>query len=144
MPLARAALVAAASTPLALPVMMEARGGSDFTYSITRSGSEKRLLPTMATFKMRRLAGGRRVHADGVNVLLEQAAELERLAVIGIGVGPAVTRVQHLAGNRGYAVGDVQPEDRIDVRGRSTSACRPRRGRRPNRCSASTPGRDGG
>jgi hypothetical protein len=42
-------LVAAASTPLALPVMMEARGGSDFTYSVTRSGSEKRLLPTMAT-----------------------------------------------------------------------------------------------
>jgi hypothetical protein len=28
---------------------MEARGGSDFTYSVTRSGSEKRLLPTMAT-----------------------------------------------------------------------------------------------
>jgi hypothetical protein len=49
MPLARAAFVAAASTPLALPVMMEARGGSDLTYSVTRSGSEKRLLPTMAT-----------------------------------------------------------------------------------------------
>jgi hypothetical protein len=30
-PLARAALVAAASTPLALPVMMEALGGSEVT-----------------------------------------------------------------------------------------------------------------
>jgi len=49
MPFARAARVAAASTPLALPVMMEARAGSDFTYSATRAGSEKRLLPTMAT-----------------------------------------------------------------------------------------------
>jgi hypothetical protein len=50
-PLARAALVAAASTPLALPVMIEARAGRDLTYSATRSGSEKRLLPTMATRK---------------------------------------------------------------------------------------------
>jgi hypothetical protein len=31
MPLARAALVAAASTPLALPVIIEARAGSEFT-----------------------------------------------------------------------------------------------------------------
>src|SRR5258708_6814885 len=52
MPLARAAFVAAASTPLALPVMIEARGGSDFTYSVTRSGSEKRLLPTIANFSV--------------------------------------------------------------------------------------------
>jgi hypothetical protein len=31
MPLARAALVAAASTPLALPVMIDARGESELT-----------------------------------------------------------------------------------------------------------------
>lgn len=31
MPLARAALVATASTPLALPVMIDARGGSELT-----------------------------------------------------------------------------------------------------------------
>jgi hypothetical protein len=49
-PLARAALVASASTPLALPVMIEAFGGSELTYSATRAGSEKCLLPTMATF----------------------------------------------------------------------------------------------
>jgi hypothetical protein len=30
-PFSRAALVAAASTPLALPVMIDARGGSDVT-----------------------------------------------------------------------------------------------------------------
>jgi len=48
MPFSRAALVAAASTPLALPVMIEARGGSDFTYSVTRARSEKCLLPTIA------------------------------------------------------------------------------------------------
>jgi len=50
--LARAALVAAASTPLALPVMMEDRGGNEFTYAMTRSGSENRLLPTIATFSV--------------------------------------------------------------------------------------------
>src|SRR5438132_1367350 len=50
MPLARAALVAAASTPLALPVMIEAPRASELTYSVTRSGWEKCLLPTMATF----------------------------------------------------------------------------------------------
>lgn len=49
MPLARAAFVAAASTPLALPVRMEAFAGSELTYSETRAGSEKCLLPTMAT-----------------------------------------------------------------------------------------------
>jgi len=48
-PFSRAALVADASTPLALPVMIEARGGSDFTYSPTRERSEKCLLPTIAT-----------------------------------------------------------------------------------------------
>src|SRR5919108_2563014 len=40
-PFSRAAFVAAASTPLAEPVMIEARGGSDFTYSTTRSGAAK-------------------------------------------------------------------------------------------------------
>ena len=49
MPLSRAVFVASASTPLALPVMIDARGGSPFTYSATRSGSEKCLLPTIAT-----------------------------------------------------------------------------------------------
>jgi hypothetical protein len=48
--LARAALVAAASTPLALPVMIDAFGGSELTYSVTRAGSAKCLLPTIATF----------------------------------------------------------------------------------------------
>jgi hypothetical protein len=48
-PRARAALVATASTPLELPVMIEARGGSPLTYSATRSGLEKWRLPTMAT-----------------------------------------------------------------------------------------------
>ena len=46
----RAALVAAASTPLALPVMIEEPFGSDVTYSVTRSGAAKRRLPTIATF----------------------------------------------------------------------------------------------
>ncbi len=50
--LARAAFVAAASTPLALPVMMEERGGSELTYAVTRSGSENRLLPTIANFSV--------------------------------------------------------------------------------------------
>jgi hypothetical protein len=43
-------LVAAASTPLALPVMIEAPAGRDLTYSVTRAGSEKCRLPTIATF----------------------------------------------------------------------------------------------
>jgi hypothetical protein len=43
-------LVASASTPLALPVMIESFAGSELTYSVTRAGSEKCLLPTMATF----------------------------------------------------------------------------------------------
>jgi hypothetical protein len=42
-------LVAAASTPLALPVTIEARAGSERMYSATRSGSGKCLDPTMAT-----------------------------------------------------------------------------------------------
>jgi hypothetical protein len=50
--LARAALVAAASTPLALPVMIEERGGSELTYAVTRSGSGNRLLPTIANFSV--------------------------------------------------------------------------------------------
>ena len=49
-PFSRAAFVAAASTPLALPVMMDARGGSDRTYSTTRPGSAKCRLPTIAIF----------------------------------------------------------------------------------------------
>ena len=50
MPLSRAALVAAASTPLALPVMIDAPRGSETTYSVTRAGAAKCLLPTIATF----------------------------------------------------------------------------------------------
>jgi hypothetical protein len=55
-PFARAAFVAAASTPLALPVMTDARGGSELTYSATRSVSEKRRLPTIATLTCDRTA----------------------------------------------------------------------------------------
>ena len=47
-PFSRAALVAAASTPLALPVMIDARGGSELTYRATRDRSEKCRLPTIA------------------------------------------------------------------------------------------------
>ena len=45
----RAALATAASTPLALPVMTDTPRGSDFTYSVTLSGSAKCRLPTIAT-----------------------------------------------------------------------------------------------
>src|SRR5579864_2095315 len=116
MPASRAALVTAASTPLALPVMIEAPFGRDFTYSVTRLGAAKCLLPTIAIRIGTRSARGRYAFADVVDVLLEHLAELLGLAVIVVWIGPAVPRVQDLARHTGDAVGDVQAEDRVNVR----------------------------
>src|SRR4030088_2305821 len=115
MPLARAARVAAASTPLALPVMIDARGGKALTYSLTRSGSENRRLPTMATRMGGLLAGSGGALADGVDVLLEHAAQLERLAIVVGGVRPALAWIQDLLRHVGHGVRNPQPEDGIDV-----------------------------
>src|SRR5205807_6791115 len=109
---ARAAFVAAASTPLALPVMIDARAGSELTYSVTRSGSAKCRLPTMAT---RNLSCGGSALADHRDVLVEHRTQLGRLAIVVVGVGPAVSCVEDLARHTRHMVWNVQAEHRIDV-----------------------------
>src|SRR6202521_1596422 len=69
-------------------------------------------LPTIA---IRTLSGGGRALADRRDVLLEQIAQLRRLAVVVLGIRPAVARVQYLARHTGHSVGDVQPEHGVDV-----------------------------
>src|SRR2546430_13949948 len=113
MPFSRAAFVAAASTPLALPVMTDARGGSDFTYSATLTGSPKCRLPTIPTFN---LARGRSALADHRDVLLEHLAQLRRLPGIVLRIRPAVTCVEHLPRDARHPVRNVQPKDRVHVR----------------------------
>src|SRR5438094_297370 len=61
-PFARATRVAAASTPLALPVTRLEPCGSERTYSSTRSRSGKCRLPTIATLTTSPSAGARRRH----------------------------------------------------------------------------------
>src|SRR5207247_8832733 len=62
------------------------------------------------------LTGGRGALADHVDIAFEHGAQLGGLAVVVLGVRPAVPSVEHLTRHARDAVGYMQPEHRIDMR----------------------------